>query len=108
MSQIARVWIGTTEARRANEYLEYLHKTGVKDTGTTPGNLGVLILKRIQNDVAEFTFISFWKSLEVIQQFAGPDIQRAVYYPEDKEFLLKMEPEVQHFEVSVAKQLNLS
>ena len=108
MSHIARVWIGSTEARRAEEYLEYLHKTGVADTTSTPGNLGVLVLKRIQNEVAEFTFISFWKSLEVIQQFAGPDIQRAVYYPEDKDFLLKLDPEVQHYDVSVATQLHLN
>jgi heme-degrading monooxygenase HmoA len=107
MTHIARIWSGSCEASRAEEYLEYLDKTGVADTTSTPGNLGVLVLKRIQNDVADFTFISFWKSLEAITQFAGPDIQRAVYYPEDKDFLLKLDPEVQHFEVAISKRLHL-
>jgi hypothetical protein len=108
MTEIARIWHGATAASRADEYLDYINKTGVCEISATPGNLGVLVLKRIQNDVAEFTFVSFWKSFESIAQFAGPDIQKAVYYPKDKEFLIKLEPQVQHFEVSIHKPLHLS
>jgi len=34
-----------------------------------------------------------------IRAFAGDDIERARYYPEDRTFLLEMEPRVTHYEV---------
>jgi heme-degrading monooxygenase HmoA len=107
MSNIARIWSGSVDADKADEYLEYMAKTGVAGITETPGNLGVLVLKRVQNGEAEFTFVSFWKSLETIAAFAGPDINRAVYYPEDKKFLKKLEPEVQHFEIAASRGVQL-
>jgi len=53
---------------------------------------------------AEFLFVSLWESVDAICKFAGPDIERAVYYPEDKEFLLELEPNVTHYEVLVHPQ----
>jgi hypothetical protein len=38
-------------------------------------------------------------SEEAIRTFAGREALKAKYYPEDKEFLLEFEPEVQHFTV---------
>jgi hypothetical protein len=35
----------------------------------------------------------------VIEDFAGSDLERARYYPEDEEFLLDFEPTVEHYEV---------
>jgi hypothetical protein len=34
-----------------------------------------------------------------IGRLAGPDPERAVYYPEDDDFLLEKEPNVTHYEV---------
>jgi heme-degrading monooxygenase HmoA len=99
---IARVWIGATPEKMSNRYLEYLEKTGVKGCRTTPGNRGVYVLRRVGGGRAEFLFISLWKSLEAIEAFAGSEIDRAVYYPEDRDFLLEMSPDVQHYEVAVA------
>jgi hypothetical protein len=42
-----------------------------------------------------------WDSFESIKAFAGPEYEKAVYYPEDKKFLLKLAPQVTHFEVLV-------
>jgi hypothetical protein len=36
------------------------------------------------------------------EAFAGPDYQKAVYYPEDEKFLLKLNPHVVHYEVLVS------
>ena len=33
------------------------------------------------------------------QDFAGADYEKAVYYPEDKQFLLELDPHVTHYEV---------
>jgi heme-degrading monooxygenase HmoA len=97
---IARLWRGVTHESKADRYLEYLEATGVRDCLATPGNLGVQILRRTTGEHAEFLFISFWDSYDAIRGFAGEDIGRAVYYPEDKEFLLDLEPEVQHYEIT--------
>lgn len=98
---IARIWRGRTPASKADSYLDLLRKTGVKDYLATPGNLGVQILRRIEGDRAEFVLISRWESWDAIRQFAGNDYERAVYYPEDKEYLLEFEPRVLHYEVLV-------
>ena len=42
-----------------------------------------------------------WESWEAIRRFAGPEPEKAVYYPEDEGFLLEKEP-VFHYEVAVA------
>jgi heme-degrading monooxygenase HmoA len=96
---IARIWHGFTKADKADEYLAYLQETGVEHTRGTPGNHGVHILRRVADGRAEFLFTSFWDSLEAVHAFAGPDIERAVYYPKDAEYLLELEPTVAHYEV---------
>jgi heme-degrading monooxygenase HmoA len=45
--------------------------------------------------------ISLWESEEAIQRFAGADIEKAYYYPADKDYLLEFEPSVTHYEVLV-------
>lgn len=96
---IARIWRGVTPAHKADDYLAYLEATGLKEYRATPGNRGVQVLRRISDDEAEFVLISHWESLDAIRAFAGDDYERAVYYPEDKAFLLAFAPNVDHFEV---------
>ena len=91
---IARVWKGTTRASQADEYLEYLKRTGLEHCRNTPGNRGVSILRKVEGDRAYFVFTSRWESWEAIQRFAGPEPEKAVYYPEDRAFLLALEPQV--------------
>ena len=62
----------------------------------------MFVLRRRDGEHAEFLFISLWESLDAIKRFAGEDVERAVYYPMDREFLLELEPTVTHFEVAVA------
>lgn len=101
---IARVWRGVTSESKADEYFDYLIATGVKDLEATEGNQGVLVLRSASNGQAEFLLTSFWESLDAIRRFAGDDIETAVYYPQDKEYLLELEPEVKHYEVSHTSQ----
>jgi hypothetical protein len=49
--------------------------------------------------VAHFLLISLWESWNAIRSFAGEDIERARYYPQDAEYLLELEPKVTHYEV---------
>jgi heme-degrading monooxygenase HmoA len=96
---IARIWRGFTREVDKDTYFEYLKKTGLPDYASIPGNRGVWVLRRVREGKAEFTLISLWESYEAIKRFAGADYEKAVYYPEDKRFLLEMEPHVAHYEV---------
>jgi heme-degrading monooxygenase HmoA len=99
---MARIWRGRTPESKADSYLEYLRETGLKEYAATPGNQGVLVLRRLAEGEAEFLLISLWESEEAIRRFAGQELERAVYYPEDDEYLLERERNVAHYEVAEA------
>jgi len=102
---IARIWRGVTPEAKADAYLEYLKATGVKEYRETEGNREVLILRRTRDERAEFLIVTLWDSTEAIREFTGTDhIEKAVYYPEDWEYLLAFEPEVAHYEVLIGPQ----
>lgn len=96
---IARTWHGAVPAEKAHAYHEFLLRTGVPDYRSTQGNLGVFVLRRIDGDTAHFLLLTLWDSFESIRSFAGDDVERARYYPEDGQFLIEMEPNVTHYEV---------
>ena len=99
---IARIWRGSTRTKQADEYLAYLHETGLKDYRATPGNKGAWVLRRPVGDQTEFVTLTFWDSLDAVRAFAGDDYERAVYYPEDTAFLLELLPTVEHYDVRPA------
>jgi len=99
---IARYWSGEVPASRADDYQRYLEKTGIRELNATPGNRGVYVLRRTKGDRTEFVFVSLWESLDAIRAFAGEDVERARYYPEDREYLLEMSPGVKHYQVAAA------
>jgi heme-degrading monooxygenase HmoA len=96
---IARIWRGVTQESDKDTYFHYLNQTGLPNYRSTHGNRGVWVLRRVHQDRAEFTLISLWDSYEAIRGFAGPEYEKAVYYPEDKKFLLELDPYVKHYEV---------
>jgi heme-degrading monooxygenase HmoA len=96
---IARVWKGTTTAEDADAYGEYMNTTGVAGIASTPGNAGVIVTRRVVAGVAEFTFISLWETMDAIKRFAGPDPERAVFYPEDDRYLVTRWRSVEHHDV---------
>lgn len=89
-----------TRAEDYDAYWQFLHERAIPDYRSTPGNLGVRLFRRLDGDRAHFLTLSYWPSLDAIRAFAGDDIDRAKYYPEDGDYLLAFEPTVQHFEVT--------
>jgi heme-degrading monooxygenase HmoA len=96
---IARLWHGMTPAHRADVYLEFLRGRALPDYRAVAGNLAAYVLRRDEDDRTHFLTLTFWVSRESIEAFAGSDIDRAKYYPEDEGFLLEFEPKVLHYEV---------
>lgn len=99
---IARTWHGAVPAAKGDAYMRYLETTGVPDSRATPGCRGVYVLRRREDSVEHFLFISLWESSDAIRAFAGDDLEKARYYPEDPAFLLELEPTVTHYEVAAA------
>lgn len=101
---IARIWHGTTDAAKQQEYWEYTQRTGIADYQSVAGNKGVFALSRIEGDVAHFLYLTLWEDEDAIRAFTGEALERAQYYPEDADYLLEMEPTVTHYEVLVQEE----
>jgi len=97
---ICRMWHGITTRSKADAYTAFLELRAVEDYRSVPGNLSVAVLRRDESDVTHFMTVTHWESEGSIRAFAGDDLLRAKYYPEDQHFLLEFEPNVQHFFVA--------
>lgn len=96
---IARIWHGKTKASQLEAYSAFLQQRAVPDYQSTKGFKGLSFLRQVTGDEAHFNLITYWENLAEIRNFAGEDLEKAKYYPEDQEFLLEFEEKVQHYEV---------
>jgi heme-degrading monooxygenase HmoA len=99
---VARIWHGRVPRQRAADYERSLERTGLADYRATPGNRGVFVLRRDEEDVTHFMLLTLWESMDAIRRFAGDEPERARYYPEDDDYLLEREPHVVHHQVMSA------
>ena len=97
---IARMWRGKVRTEQTHEYVEYINGTGIREYRQTPGNRGAQMWTRDLGDgTTEVITVSWWDSLESIRGFAGDDIEAAVFYSEDDDYLVDRGTRVTHFEV---------
>lgn len=101
---IARMWHGITPEAKGAKYSDFLNERAIPDYRNTPGNLAVYILRRDEGDKTHFITLTFWESLDAIKGFAGDPVDRAKYYPEDRDYLLAFEAKVQHWEITGSAQ----
>jgi heme-degrading monooxygenase HmoA len=103
---IARVWHGVVPSEKADDYAQYLAGFGLQDYQRVPGNCRVQVLRRNEGAHVHFLLLSLWSSHEAIVAYAGPDIERAHYYPYDLECLIDPEPRVAHYDVVASAWVN--
>jgi hypothetical protein len=91
-SIVGRIWFGRTRADRAGEYLDYNAREGVASIAAKPGCLGVQQFCRVKGDIAEFTVISYWPSIEAMKAMHNDDgdPMRVSHLDRDAEFLLEL------------------
>jgi heme-degrading monooxygenase HmoA len=94
---ICRIWHGRTPRSKADAYASFLEQRAVTDYRSVPGNLSAVVLRQDVDDTAHFLTVTHWESEDCIRAFAGDDLLRAKYYPEDADYLLEFEPLVQHY-----------
>jgi heme-degrading monooxygenase HmoA len=98
---IARIWHGVVPAEKSDEYLENQRNHGIADYKATEGNKGVFIMTRAEHGVMHFLLLTLWDSMDSIRKFAGEDVEKARYYPDDKDYLVELEPYVKHYDVLI-------
>ena len=100
---IARIWRGAVKLQDGDDYAAYMRSTGLAEYRRTPGNLSALMLRRDIEDRTEFVMFTTWESMDAIKAFAGPDPERAVFYPQDERFLVDRDVTVAHYEVDATQ-----
>lgn len=96
---IVRIWHGRVPTPKANAYRDFLNQIALPDYRSVTGNLSAYILQQQAGEITHFVTMTFWENMDSIKSFAGEDVERAKYYPEDREFLVDYEPTVIHLEV---------
>jgi hypothetical protein len=98
---VLREWRAEIRRPLKQEYVDYVTATGIASYRKTPGNLGAVIAVRdLDRERTEIVTLSWWKDRQSIEAFAGTDIGRARYFPEDDRFLLTRPETVQHYDSS--------
>lgn len=97
---ILRLWRGVTPLEKSQAFFDYIRQTGEPAYIRAKGNRGVMIISRSDGAHTEFQLLSLWDSIDDLKRFAGSDYERAKYpFPRDREFLIKLEEKVEHFDV---------
>jgi heme-degrading monooxygenase HmoA len=99
---IARVWRGWTAAEDAEAYADYIERSGMSAAREVAGNRGAHVLRRLDGERAEFVTVLLWESLDDVRAFAGDELERAVFFPEDGRYLVERDLAVTHYEVTSA------
>jgi hypothetical protein len=106
---ILREWRAEIRRERTADYLSYTQDVGLTDYRATPGNLGAVIAVRdIDATRTEVVTMSLWSCWEAVRAYAGPEPERARYYPNDDQFLLTRPRTVKHYEVFGEMRLPLT
>jgi len=99
---VMREWRAEFRRELRDEYVEYVKATGLATYLATPGNLGAAIAVRdLDAERSEIVTLSWWADAAAIRAFAGADIGRARYFPQDDRFLLTRPEHVHHYEATL-------
>lgn len=98
-TMIARHWRGWTTSGNADDYEAHLKQNVLPGLARLDGYRGGYVLREDSAGETEFVVINFFASLEAVKRFAGEDYTVAVFEPEAKALLSRIEPVARHYEV---------
>ena len=96
---IARHWRGWTEVRNADAYETLLKTRVLPDLKQLAGYRGGYILRSDGPKEVEFVVVNLFESIEAVRLFAGDDYSTAVFEPDARLLLSRIEPIARHYEV---------
>jgi heme-degrading monooxygenase HmoA len=99
---IARHWRGWTEVQNADAYENLLRNTVLPALQGIEGYRGGYVLRSDGPQETEFVVVNLFDSIEAVKQFAGPDYTVAVFEPEARMLLSRVEPVAVHYDVRIS------
>jgi heme-degrading monooxygenase HmoA len=96
---IIREWRGTASRSNAQAYPKHFHDNVVPELRSIAGFAGAQLSRRDCDNNVEFLVLTRWQSLDAVDAFAGPDIDKAVVEPDAAAALVEFETTVRHYEV---------
>jgi heme-degrading monooxygenase HmoA len=99
---VARHWRGWTKSENADAYEKLLTETVLPGLKKISGYRGGYVLRNDGPEEVEFLVLNLFESLEAVRQFAGPDFTVAVFEPEARRLLSKVEPLARHYDVRMS------
>jgi antibiotic biosynthesis monooxygenase (ABM) superfamily enzyme len=99
MPMIARHWRGWTEPQKADAYEALLTNTVLPGLRDIEGYRGGYVLRSDGPAETEFVVINLFDRLESVKAFAGDDYRTAVFEPEARALLSRIESIAHHYEV---------
>jgi heme-degrading monooxygenase HmoA len=99
---IARLWSARATPQNWPAYEKHFIDHVVPELRTQKGYVAANLLIRPDGEEIAITVVSFWRSLESIDAFAGSDRESAVVSPTVTVFLSSFDKRVQHFDLAFA------
>jgi heme-degrading monooxygenase HmoA len=99
---IARLWSARATPQNWTAYERHFIDNVIPELRAQKGYVASNLLKRKNGEEIEITVISFWRSLEEIDAFAGSNREDAVVAPHAAAFLDSYDRKVRHFELAFA------
>src|SRR6201986_1808802 len=97
---IARLWSARATPQNWPAYENHFIVHGVPELRTQKGYVASNLLRRKDGEEIAITVVSFWRSLDSIDNFAGKDREAAVVSPTVTAFLSSFDKRVQHFDLA--------
>jgi heme-degrading monooxygenase HmoA len=98
---IARLWSARATPAGARAYADHLRSHVLPAVKQVDGYAGAALLERDASAAVEILVITWWRSLEAIRRFAGPDSEEAVVADEAAALLTSFDRRVRHYELVV-------
>ena len=95
----ARVWEGKTSIEHSEIYSKIIEERDIPDYRKTVGFIKLTFLKHSDNEFTYFKLLTFWTDLTTIKNFTGPNLEQAVSYKEDEQYLVDFPGNVKHYKV---------
>jgi hypothetical protein len=98
---IARHWKGWTKRENADAYEQLVKEKVLPDLRKDSDYRGGYIFRSDGIEETEFIVMNLFDSIEAVRRFAGEDYTVAIFEPEAKLLLSRVEPLAMHYEVRV-------
>ena len=96
---ITRVWEGKTKIEHSETYTKIIEVRDIPDYKKTVGFIKLSFLKRSDKEFTYFKLLTYWTDLDSVLNFTGPNLEEAVAYQDDAQYLVDFPGKVMHYEV---------